>query len=75
MTPYEGALLVRDLDDGRVIVVYPMIFNDRLCIGPSGERSYDRGWCYPKGGAALEAALEWDGTAAPPGPVIKEAGA
>lgn len=65
----------RLLDDGRVIVVYRMIFNDRLCIGPAHDGVYDRAWCYPQDGSAVRAAATWDGEGVPPGPVIKEAGA
>ena len=44
------------------IEVVPMLFNDRIIVVPkSAPRTYDRYWCYQKGGAAIFAALAWDG--------------
>lgn len=73
---YEGALAHRDLPDGRVLVLYEMIYNWRLCIGPQGDEGYERGWCYPKERVvdALLALHEWDGAGTPPGEWIKEVG-
>ena len=44
------------------IEVVPMLFNDRIIVVPkSAPYTYDRYWCYQKGGAAILAALAWDG--------------
>ena len=44
------------------IEVVPMLFNDRIIVVPkSAPYTYDRYWCYQKGGAAIFAALAWDG--------------
>jgi hypothetical protein len=46
---------------GYLIQVMPMIYNDRLVMTPKAHPFvYDYGWCYPKGPAALLAALTWD---------------
>lgn len=53
---------------GYWVRVYPQIFNDRLVLAEQmhptglwpGDGSYDHGWCYPKGGAAIAALLTWD---------------
>lgn len=75
----EGFVYRRELDDGREIVVYPMLFTDRVCIGLTGEHGYDRAWCYPKEhpmgrSIATAAAEEWDGEGDPPEGWIKEVG-
>ena len=45
------------------IDVLPMLFNDRIVTtNKSMPSTYDRYWCYRKGGAALIAALAWDGS-------------
>lgn len=73
---YEGAIGYRNLDDGRVVVLYPMIFNVRLVIGPQNEPFYDAGWCYDRDRVvdALYALEHWDGSGAPPGVWKKEVG-
>lgn len=74
---YLGALAHRDLPDGRVLVLYPMLFgNTRLCVGPQNEGFYDRGWCYQSAAIidALTALATWDGVDVPPGDWIKEVG-
>lgn len=73
---YEGALAHRDLDDGRVLVLYPMIFTVRLCVGPQDVGWYDRAWCYlpEKTGDAVAALEGWDGNGEPPGGWHKEVG-
>ncbi len=73
---YEGAVAHRDLPDGRVLVLYEMIFNVRLCVGPQNEPWYDRGFCYDKADRrdALVALASWDGNGTPPGKVKKEVG-
>lgn len=73
---YEGALGWRNLEDGRVIVLYPMIYTWRLCVGQQMDGGYDRGWCYPKGSLApaLIALAHWDGNDDPVDGWIKEVG-
>lgn len=70
---YLGAVYIRELDDA-VVVVYPMLYNDRVCFGPKDVEFYDRGFCFPKDGSAIEAAKVWSGEGDPPGPWIKEVG-
>lgn len=39
-----------------------VLFSDRVIVVPKrAPRTYDRFWCYQKGGAAIFAALAWDG--------------
>lgn len=47
---------------GWLVQIMPMLFNDRLVLTPASYVGavYDYGWCYPKGGAALAAALTWN---------------
>jgi hypothetical protein len=46
---------------GWLIQVCPMLFNDRLVLTPQDNPLvYDYGWCFPKGGAAVLAAMVWD---------------
>ena len=59
---------------GMELVVYDMLFNHRICLGPKDDDFYDRGFCFPKGGYAVVAALTWNGEGDPPGPWIKEVG-
>lgn len=61
-----GALYTRELDDGREIVVYQMLFTARVCIGPAGAPHYDDAWCYDTAAQAIEAAKIWDGEGDPP---------
>ncbi len=44
-----------------IVKVTPMIYNDRITIGPleDHELFYDHGWCYDKG-HWLPALLQWD---------------
>ena len=61
------------IDDGEVeITVMRMIFNTRICIGPTGAGYYDDGWCYPDQQTAIEAAKAWDGEGDPPEGWIKQ---
>lgn len=71
--PRQGATYEAILEDGTLMVVYPYIYNDRICLGdPSNTWGYDRGWCVPKGrGAGI--ARSWDGQGDPP-EWIKEVG-
>lgn len=66
-------LYEREFGD-QTIVVYRMIWNDRVCIGTTGDGTYDRGFCFPQDGSAIVAAETWDGTGDPVGPWIKEVG-
>jgi hypothetical protein len=46
---------------GYFIQILSMAFNDRLIMTPiNATAGYDHGWCYPRGTAALLAALAWD---------------
>jgi hypothetical protein len=60
---------------GYLIDVCPMLFGDRLVMTVESDPDvYDHGWCYPKGGAAVLAALAWDpATEAEPAGCIKRA--
>jgi hypothetical protein len=73
----SGAIAYRALDDGRELVLYPMLFgNVRLCLGPQGWPAYDAGWCYQaahRRDAAVDLAT-WDGNGDPPGQWIKRVG-
>lgn len=73
---YEGAIGWKNLDDGRVIVAYNMIYNMRICVGPQMGFGYDRGWCYPKHsvGIVIAALHAWDGNNDPPDGWMKEVG-
>lgn len=61
----------RQLDDGRALFIYRMMFGYRLCIGPDDSPVYDDFYCYPR--EPFEA-LGWDGQGDPPGPWIKHGG-
>lgn len=69
-----GNIFYKALDDGREIVVYPMMFTARLCVGLQDDYGYSRAWCYPSAGRAIMAASEWDGEGDPPDGWIKEVG-
>lgn len=71
---YEVALFVRDVGDGYELIVYRLLFNDRICWGRRDDMGYERAFCYRQDGSALVAAQTWDGTGDPPGPWIKEVG-
>lgn len=60
---------------GYLIDICPMLFGDRLVLTPeSCTGVYDHAWCYPKGGAAVLAALAWNpATEAEPAGYIKRA--
>jgi hypothetical protein len=65
---HPGCLYERELDDGRVVVVYPLVMGTaRLCIGGSDDTSYyDDAWCYMQPVTAIVAASTWDGNGDPP---------
>jgi hypothetical protein len=65
----EGSLYWRELEDGRAVSVWRMMFNLRICIGPSDLPCFDDGWCYARElGAAhvIALATAWDGSGDPP---------
>lgn len=47
---------------GYLVSVVPQIFNDRVCLTTHDDypHGWTAAWCYPKGGAAVVAALIWD---------------
>lgn len=70
----EGTIYERELEDGRSVFVYQMVYTARLCIGPTDWDVYDRGWCYQNSALAIAAATIWEGDGDPPPPWIKEVG-
>lgn len=69
------ALTVRDLPDGRVIAVCPLIYTFRLVVG-CDEWGYADAWCYPKKdlATAILAAAFWDGVGDPPDGWVRHIG-
>lgn len=57
---------------GKLLVVYNMLYNHRLCLSSSDNLWIERSFCFPKGEHASRAAETWDGTGDPVGPWIKE---
>lgn len=55
-----GAMLYRDLRDGRGIWVIPQLYTFKLVIGPIGSCGYDDGWCYKDLPSVVEAFSEWN---------------
>src|SRR5690349_781846 len=47
-----------------VVMILPMLYNDRVVIGFRDDRmftrGYEAGWCYDKGPAAMLAAMAWE---------------
>lgn len=64
---------LRELHDGTIIGVQPMIFTTALCVGLDWE-SYSHRYCYEHTDDAVAAAKVWDGSGFPPGPWIKRKG-
>ena len=63
---YPGSLYERKLADGRVIVVYRLLFGcARLCIGPDDGLTIDDEWHYESGDEAIFASAVWDGEGEP----------
>lgn len=57
----DGGWRVRETPT-HFVEVHRMLFNDRVMTVPRGNPLLvDRYWCYEPGGAALHAALLWDG--------------
>jgi hypothetical protein len=74
---HDGAVGERQLSDGRVIVLYPMIYTWRLCLGAADDRfGYDHAWCYPADAfeAAICALSSWNGDGDPTGGWTKHVG-
>lgn len=70
-----GAVLYRALEDGRELVVYPMLPGQhRLTIGDQGSQIYADAWCYPNVVYTAEALVMWDGQGDPPGPWFRHIG-
>lgn len=62
MEQIDGGWRVKETDTHYVDVL-SMAFNDRIVHTPKDSPiTYDRYWCYDKGGAALHAAVLWDGS-------------
>lgn len=65
---YPEALYERKLDDGRVIVVYSLLWgNARVGVGIDGAMVFDDEWHYESDLAACLAAAAWDGEQEPEG--------
>jgi hypothetical protein len=65
---YEGALDYRNLDDGRVLVLYPRLFGYiALVVGRQFARTVDAEWSYPQDArdSAYESLATWDGNGDP----------
>lgn len=56
----ETRVPTRLVGDGRRIWLYPMLFTERLAIGPAGDEGYDDYWCFDDYGTALQQFLIWD---------------
>lgn len=68
MSDRFGALYRRELDDGREITVYPLLFGyAKVCIGPADcTVGFDDSWSYYTSRQAINAAKAWDGNGDPP---------
>lgn len=63
-----GAVGYRALDDGRELVVYPMLPGQhRLAVGTQGDGGYDDAWCFHALADVLPSLEAWDGAGDPPG--------
>lgn len=74
---HDGAVGERELPDGRVLVLYPMVYTWRLCVGAADDRfGYDDAWCYPSEAVtvAIGALSEWDGAGDPAEGWVKHVG-
>lgn len=66
--PYAGKVFGwKDLGDGRMAWVFPMMFTARLGVGMTMAATLDDAWCYPSAERALQALDEWDGQGEPIG--------
>lgn len=69
-SPYTQAGRVwfwKDLDDGRVVWVFPMMYNARIGVGLGSMGTLDDGWCYESVEVAIRAAQAWEGEGEPEG--------
>ena len=61
-------VLYRALDDGRELVVYPLIMGQhRMAIGAQDVEVYDDAFCYHSFFDVLGPVAEWEGDGDPPG--------
>lgn len=70
MSPYPQAGPVwgwREMPDGRIAWVFPMLFTARIGVGLPTSRTLDDAWCYEEPSAALAAMHAWDGEGEPDG--------
>lgn len=59
-SPEIGGTVVK-VTEHWLVVVTPMIFNDRVVLAPHDwYGGFTAGWCYDKGPGAMLAALVWD---------------
>ena len=71
LLPLDGFLAMRQLDDGRVIGVRPMIYTTGLAVGVTPFDACEYQYCYETVRDAVKAYLAWDGQGDPPGPWLK----
>lgn len=55
-----GAILFRDLGDGRGVWVYQMIFTFKIVLGPIGLPVYDDHWCYKDFASVVIGFTDWN---------------
>jgi hypothetical protein len=56
----HGAVLYRELGDGRSVWVYRMIYTYKLAIGVTGAAGFDNSWCYRNLASATLAFASWN---------------
>ncbi len=62
----HSALGVRELPDGRVLYLVPMLFGWRLCVAADADAwGYEDGYCYHDLDAGRQALRSWDGAGDP----------
>lgn len=71
LLPLEGFLAMRQLDDGRVIGVRPMLYTTGLAVGITPFEACEYQYCYESALDCLRAYTAWDGQGDPPGPWLK----
>jgi hypothetical protein len=64
---------VRQLANGEVAALYPMIYTTGLLVGLD-DSGYNRRYCYERQSDAFAALMKWDGQGDPPGPWLKQKG-
>jgi hypothetical protein len=55
-----GALMFREVGDGRGIWVYRMFYTFKMVIGPIGCGGYDDHWCYRDLASVVETYAAWE---------------